>query len=248
MTQTSSPVAGQPATTAGGPTSGIDLAAIDPAVRPQDDLYRHVNGRWIDSHEIPADRSMDGSFRALHDQAEEHVREIINDSAAAAQAGNATGVQAQIGALFASFMDTATIEARGVTPLAPDLALLSAATSQAELTGALGALQRTGGAGAFGFWVDNDAKDPEKYVAYLYQGGLGLPDEAYYREEQYADVRAKYVPHVARMLTLGGRHGGHVGRGAPGGGRAACSRSRRSSRPTTGTWCATATPTSPTTR
>lgn len=204
MTQTSPHVADEAAGTTGGPTSGIDLSAIDPAVRPQDDLYRHVNGKWIDSHEIPADRSMDGSFRALHDQAEEHVREIIKDAAAAVEAGDATGVQAQIGALFASFMDTDTIEALGVSPLAPDLELLSTATTRDELTVALGTLQRTGGAGAFGFWVDNDAKDPEKYVAYLYQSGLGLPDEAYYREDQYAEIRAKYVPHIARMLTLAG--------------------------------------------
>ncbi|QDW62941.1 M13 family metallopeptidase [Oerskovia sp. KBS0722] len=207
MTQTTPSVTGGDLTAAGAArtaTSGIDLSALDPAVHPQDDLYRHVNGRWLETHEIPADRSMDGAFRALHDQAEEHVREIIDDSAAAAQAGDATGVQAQIGALFASFMDTDTIEARGVSPLATDLGLIAAATNQAELTGALGALQRTGGAGAFGFWVDNDAKDPEKYVAYLYQGGLGLPDEAYYREDQYAEIRAKYVPHVARMLTLAG--------------------------------------------
>jgi len=207
MTQTTPSATGGDLTAAGAArtvTSGIDLSALDPAVRPQDDLYRHVNGRWLATHEIPADRSMDGAFRALHDQAEEHVRAIINDAAAAVEAGDATGVQAQIGALFASFMDTGTIEARGVTPLAPDLALIAGASNQAELTGALGALQRTGGAGAFGFWVDNDAKDPEKYVAYLYQGGLGLPDEAYYREEQYAEIRAKYVPHVARMLTLAG--------------------------------------------
>lgn len=249
MTQTTPSVADGDLTaadTARTVASGIDLSALDPAVRPQDDLYRHVNGRWLETHEIPADRSMDGAFRALHDQAEEHVREIIKDAAAAVEAGNATGVQAQIGALFASFMDTDTIEARGVSPLAPDLALLAAATSQAELTGALGALQRTGGAGAFGFWVDNDAKDPEKYVAYLYQGGLGLPDEAYYREDQYAEIRAKYVPHVARMLTLAGvtpDTWGASRRTRP----SACSPSRRSSRHTTGTSCGTATPTSRTT-
>ncbi|RHA39008.1 peptidase M13, partial [Cellulomonas rhizosphaerae] len=82
--------------------SGIDLSAIDPDTRPQDDLFRHVNGRWIDSHEIPADRAMDGSFRALHDQAEEHVRDIITDSAT----DDAEGVAAKIGAVYASFMDT----------------------------------------------------------------------------------------------------------------------------------------------
>ncbi|WP_125774950.1 M13 family metallopeptidase [Antribacter gilvus] len=188
------------------PTSGIDLDALDPAVRPQDDLYLHVNGRWIAGHDIPADRAMDGAFRALHDAAEEHVREIIRDAAATAGAPGAdpASTQAKVGALFASFMDTERIESLGVQPLAEDLALIAGATDKASLTRALGALQRTGGAAAVGFWVDNDAKDPERYVVYLTQAGLGLPDEAYYRDDQYATVRSAYVPHVARMLGLAG--------------------------------------------
>jgi putative endopeptidase len=187
-----------------GLRSGIDLSVLDPDVRPQDDLFRHVNGRWLATHEIPADRSMDGAFRALHDAAEEQVRDIITDAASAIERGDATGPQAQVGALFASFMDTERIEAQGTTPLEPDLALIRGATSPAELTGALGALQRTGGAAATRFWVDNDAKDPERYVVYLVQSGLGLPDEAYYREDRYAPIRAKYTPHVARMLDIAG--------------------------------------------
>ncbi|GAA1854303.1 M13 family metallopeptidase [Myceligenerans crystallogenes] len=174
--------------------SGIDLDALDPGVRPQDDLFRHVNGRWIDAHEIPADRAMDGAFRALFDQAEEHVREIITDAPAGSQ----------IGDLYASFMDTAHIEALGTEPLAQDLALIRDAADHAALTRALGALQRTGGAGAVGMWVDNDAKDTERYVVYLTQAGLGLPDESYYRDEQHAEVYARYTPHVARMLGFAG--------------------------------------------
>ncbi|GAB4084801.1 M13 family metallopeptidase [Myceligenerans cantabricum] len=172
--------------------SGIDLAALDPGVRPQDDLYRHVNGRWIDAHEIPADRAMDGAFRALHDQAEEHVREIITDAPAGSR----------IGDLYASFMDTERIEALGAEPLADDLALIAGVTDHDDLTRALGALQRTGGANAIGFWVDNDARDTERYVVYLVQSGIGLPDETYYHDEQYAPVREKYAPHVARMLAF----------------------------------------------
>ena len=82
--------------------SGIDLTALDPDVRPQDDLYAHVNGRWVASHEIPADRAMDGSFRALHDQAEEQVRDIIVDAGAAAADGTSTDpVEAKVGAVYA---------------------------------------------------------------------------------------------------------------------------------------------------
>jgi putative endopeptidase len=181
--------------------SGIDLDALDPATRPQDDLYRHVNGTWIDSHEIPADRSMDGAFITLRDRSEERVREIITDLAAS---GTREGTAGKIGALYTAFMDTERIETLGTTPLADDLALITGASSSAELTTALGALQRTGGGGADGFYVDNDAANPEEYRVYLYQSGLGLPDEAYYREEQYAPIREKYLPHVARMLRLSG--------------------------------------------
>jgi len=185
--------------------SGIDLTALDPDIRPQDDLYAHVHGRWLATHEIPADRAMDGSFRALHDRAEEQVRDIIADAGAAAAAGTSTDpVEAKIGAVYASFMDTDAIEATGTTPLRTDLALVEAATTQAELTGALGALQRTGAGGAVQFFVDNDAKEPTRYAVHLVQSGLGLPDEAYYRDEQYAAVLAAYRPHVARMLVLGG--------------------------------------------
>ncbi|WNB86747.1 M13 family metallopeptidase [Cellulomonas sp. ATA003] len=194
--------------------SGIDTSALDPAVRPQDDLYRHVNGRWLAEHVIPADRAMDGAFRALHDRAEEHVREIVEDAAHrsdAATAGEAgavgTGpiaVEAQIGALYRSFMDTDAVERLGTEPLAVDLALVTGATSTGDLVGALGSLQRGGVGGAVGFWVDNDAKEPTRYVVHLYQSGLGLPDESYYREDRYAAVREAYRPHVARMLTLAG--------------------------------------------
>jgi len=183
--------------------SGIDLDALDPATRPQDDLYRHVNGTWLATHEIPADRAIDGSFLQLRDLSEERVRAIIEDLAAASDTQPGT-TAAKIGALFASFMDTERIAELGTTPIAAELALIEGATTQAELVGVLGALQRTGGGGAVGLYVDNDAKDPEQYRVYLVQSGLGLPDEAYYREEQYAQVREAYVAHVARMLTLGG--------------------------------------------
>jgi putative endopeptidase len=177
----------------------------DADVRPQDDLYRYVNGQWIDSHEIPADRGADGTFRRLYDEAEEQVRVIVEDAAAGVTGeGTANGVTEQIGALFASFMDTATIDRSGADPLRADLGLVDGAVDRAALTQVLGSLQRTGALAAVEFGVDNDAHDPERYAVHLVQAGLGLPDEAYYREDQHADLRAAYTPHVARMLTLAG--------------------------------------------
>ncbi|MCG2801299.1 MAG: peptidase M13 [Cellulomonas sp.] len=186
--------------------SGIDLSSLDPATRPQDDLYRYVNGRWIAGHTIPPDRAFDGALRALRDQAEEQVREIIAEAGRQVAAGSAAADSeaGKVGALYASFMDTEAIEAAGLSPLAEDLALIEGATDPDGLVRALGALQRTGAGGAVGFWVDNDARDPQRYVVYLMQGGLGLPDESYYRDPQYASFLAAYRPHIARMLLLAG--------------------------------------------
>lgn len=186
---------------------GSDRAAMDLAVRPQDDLFRHVNGTWLATHVIPADRARDGSFRALHDRAEEQVRQIILDAAAAA--GDADGADAHerrlVGALYTSFMDSERIEALGSAALAPDLDVVEqAAGDLAARTRALGLLQRSGVGGGVTFWVDNDADDPDVYAVYLHQSGLGLPDESYYRDEAYAPIRTAYVAHVATMLELTG--------------------------------------------
>jgi putative endopeptidase len=192
------------------------IPGSDPAVRPQDDLFRHVNGAWLATHEIPADRARDGSFRALHDQAEEHVRDIIQDCAAGdvgTDAGDAHEAEL-IGALYTSFMATEAIDARGATPLAPDLAVVAGAVDVASRTRAMGALQRNGVGGGVSFWVDNDSDAPDRYAVYLHQSGLGLPDESYYREESYAPIREAYVTHVAAMLALAGTHDDDAARAA----------------------------------
>src|SRR5450830_1914263 len=198
--------------------SGIDLDALDPRTRPQDDLYRYVNGRWLATHEIPADRAVDSAFRVLHDRAEEQVRELIREAGeaaatpgtagtpetAATREGTADDVRGQIGRMYASFMDEERVEALGTAPIGADLALVDGATSAGELAAAMGTLQRTGTGGALSVWIDNDADDPHRYVVYLQQSGLGLPDESYYREEQYAPLREAYLGYVARILTLAG--------------------------------------------
>ena len=184
------------------PRSGIDASALDPSIRPQDDLFRHVNGRWLAEHEIPADRAVDGAFRALVDAAEEHVRAIITELGS--RETTAEDAAAQVGALYASFMDTETVGRLGLDPVRGELDRIEAAVTPDDLVVVLGELQRTGGAGATGFWVDNDDKDPDRYTVFLNQGGLGLPDEAYYRDDTYTPIRDAYRPHLARMLGLSG--------------------------------------------
>lgn len=168
--------------------------------RPQDDLFRHVNGEWLASHVIPADRGRDGAFHALVDAAEQDVREIIEDCAG----GQVEGPNARkIGDLYASFMDVAAVEAAGVTPLEPDLRPIREAGSREDLLRVLGSLAPTGVPGLFAHYVSNDPNNPDSYTMYVWQGGLGLPDEAYYREEAHASTRAAYETHIARMLLLG---------------------------------------------
>ncbi|MCU1536539.1 MAG: endothelin-converting enzyme [Humibacillus sp.] len=205
-------------------TSGIDLDGMDRAVRPQDDLYRFVNGTWLDTTPIPDDRARYGTFDRLREESTGRVRDLIEEAAAsdAADAGAAlspdtkgstgstdpkatTGTpKRQVGDLYASFMDTDRIEELGLEPLQTMLAQVASVNDTGSLATALGRLARDGVAGPLRQFVSPDDRSPEDYVVYLEQGGLGLPDESYYREEKYADIRAAYVAHLERVLGLAG--------------------------------------------
>lgn len=181
-------------------TSGIAIDELADDVRPQDDLFRHVNSRWLARTEIPADRAAHGAFHMLHDQAELDVRAIA-EQAAAGDAPAGTD-ERKVGDLWAAFMDVDAVERRDAEPLADDLAAIRAVGSTTELLALLGRLQRHGTPGLVGWFVDNDGEDATRYIVNLVQDGIGLPDEAYYREDAYAEVRAAYVEHIATMLRL----------------------------------------------
>ena len=188
--------------------SGIDLSYVDVDARPQDDLFGHVNGRWLADYDIPADRATDGAFRHLYDRAEEQVRDLIAEADAASRQGAAPGTdQQRIGDLYASFLDEETVERRGVRPLLDELAMIDAAADAPALAAAVGALQRTGVGGGVAMYVDTDSKNSSRYLVHVTQSGIGLPDESYYRDEQHAEVLAAYPGHIARMfgLVFGGR-------------------------------------------
>ncbi|TFD62145.1 peptidase M13 [Cryobacterium suzukii] len=180
--------------------SGINQNELDPEVRPQDDLFRHVNGKWIARSEIPADKARWGSFTMLAEDAEKAVREIIVE----AQTAPAGSLERKFGDLYTSFLDEERIEALGSTPLTADLKAVDAVTSISELLSTLGRLERGGVAGAFHLYVDNDPGNPERYLVFIAQGGIGLPDESYYREEKFAEIRTKYQEFLERMFTLAG--------------------------------------------
>lgn len=181
-------------------TSGIDRAELDPNIRPQDDLFRHVNGQWQSRTPIPADKARYGSFMILAEEAEKAVLEIIEE----AQGAEPGSAERKVGDLYASFMDEDRIEALGATPLQPLLAEVDAVSDPAALLTTTGRLERQGARGFVQLFVDNDPGNPERYIVILEQGGLGLPDESYYRVEAHEATRVAYRAHVERMLALAG--------------------------------------------
>ncbi|WP_433209447.1 M13 family metallopeptidase [Nocardia sp. CA-107356] len=180
--------------------SGIDLSYLDQAVRVQDDLFAHVNGAWLDTHEIPADRAVDGAFRTLYDQAELDVQVIIQDASASSAAHGSDA--RKIGDLYSSFMDTETVASLGLAPVAGELTEIREVADRGAFAGLLGRLQRTGVGGAFGVYVDTDDKNSNRYLAHATQSGIGLPDESYYRQDEFAEIRAEYIAHIGRMFAL----------------------------------------------
>ncbi|MFQ4148975.1 M13-type metalloendopeptidase [Arthrobacter sp. LAPM80] len=186
--------------------SGINLTHIDPSVRPQDDLYDHVNGAWLEAEVIPQDRALTGSFIALRDDSEAAVKAIIEHAGTEAANPDAAidSLSAKIGALYADFMDEGAIEAAGAAPLQAKLAAVEAADTIESLVRLMGELDRTGSSALFGAYVNNDAGNPDRALLHLFQSGLGLPDESYYREEKFAPIRTAYLAHVQQMLGLAG--------------------------------------------
>ncbi|PVW04049.1 peptidase M13 [Microbacterium sp. Gd 4-13] len=182
------------------PRSGLALDELSDEIRPQDDLFRHVNGQWLDRTEIPDDKARWGAFHVLAEQAESHVRTIIEESQDA-EPGTETR---KIGDLFASFTDTARIAELGSAPIADQLALVDDIDDVASFLRTVGRLERDGVNGLIELYVEPDPGNPQRYVPFVIQGGLSLPDESYYRLDNFADVRAAYRTHIERILSLAG--------------------------------------------
>ena len=178
---------------------GIDLAGRDPGVQPGDDFFDYASGTWYKSAEIPADKAAYGMFNVLDDLSRERTRVILD--AAAARPGD------KIGDYYASFNDTATVEAKGLTPVKPWMDRIAAAKSKGELVATMAYLSRFGVGNIVGVGVGVDDKDPNTYVVGVNQGGIGLPDRDYYLKDdpKLAAVRTAYQAYLAQMLTLAGQ-------------------------------------------
>ena len=187
-------------------SSGIATEFIESSVRPQDDFFEYLNGKWLKTVEIPADKSSWGSFAKLRDDTLPQLRAII-ERAASDQNAAAGSETRKIGDLYASYMDEARLEQLGITPLNAELAKIAAIKDKAELPALLARYVKLGLDVPVVFYIHQDAKDSTKYVADLYQAGLGMPDRDYYLktdDAKLADARAKYGQHVEKMLGMAG--------------------------------------------
>lgn len=179
-------------------STGLDLTQVDENIRPQDDLFGFINGAWLASTEIPADKPSFSEFTRLRDLSEERVRGIIED-AAKADASTET-IEGKIGALYALFMDEQRLNEIGTRDLEPQLERILDLEDRAALTRFTG--EATAPTGIIGLYVWNDANDPDRYQAQIGQAGLGLPDESFYREDQYKAIREAYVDYLAKLADL----------------------------------------------
>ncbi len=185
----------------------FDPSSFDSSVRPQDDLFGHVNGTWLQEVTIDPDKSSAGAFIDLRDAAEIAVRSILDDLGSGAEPAAAGSDQERARDLYLSFLDEERAEALGSDPIRPMLARIDAIASLRDLAVHLGWCQRHGLGGLVGMETESDPGDPSRYVMFTGQDGLGLPDEVYYRADEHASVRAAYVEHVGKMLTLAGVEG-----------------------------------------
>jgi putative endopeptidase len=198
------PPAEAPAPKASKP-SGVETKNFGTGVRPQDDFYRYVNGGWLQATQIPADRARYGTFIELVDKSESSLKDIIEE--AAASQGKKAGSDAQkVGDLYQSFMDTQRIESLGLEPIRADLQKASELKNLDGLPEVFAKLNREGVQAPVALFVGQDAKDATRYIVYVTQSGLGLPDRDFYfkPEPRFAEMRTAYQAYVEKLLTLGG--------------------------------------------
>ena len=190
--------------------SGIGLDGMDPNVRPGDDFFAYVNGTWVESTEIPADKARYGTFDILRDESQENVKGIIEESATGDFEKGSD--EQKVGDLYRSFMDMDTRDAKGTEPLQPELDRIDAISNYDELAVYFASVMKRNLDAPFAIGQVADFKNPKQYMIYAAQSGLGLPDREYYFKDDEAsvEIRVKYVEHIEKMFELAGFDEGAV--------------------------------------
>jgi putative endopeptidase len=186
-------------------TAGFDVTAVDRNADPCADFYQFACGGWMTANPIPSDQSRWGRFNELQERNREVMRKIAED-AAAKPAKSRSPLEQKIGDFYASCMDEAAINGKGISPVKPDLDRIAAISSKAALTDEITRIFRTGASPFFRFSASPDSKNSTQVIADLDQGGLGLPDRDYYfrTDDNSVSLREKYIAHVQKMFELAG--------------------------------------------
>ena len=181
---------------------GIDVSGMDLSVRPQDDFFRYVNGKWADNVPIPADQSGYGTFAILRERAQERVRTIIEEEGRKQSIPGSTSQK--VGDLYKSYMDDARIEALGITPLSGELAAIDRIKDARDLPAALAHAARIGVRLPFSVNVGADQRNSEQTIVQVGQSGLGMPDADYYKrtDGKFPETRKAYTTYIARLFAL----------------------------------------------
>jgi putative endopeptidase len=184
--------------------SGIDLQFIDKSVRPQDDVYQYLNGKWLRDYQLPADKGAVGSFTAVQDRTEEQLRTIVDGLDQAP--GNEDPDAKKLADLYASYMDEDRLEALGMKPLLAEFAAIDALKDVNAIPALVAHMNVIGAGAPFSLQFSLDARDSTRYAAILFQSGLGLPDRDYYLKDdaRLKEARVAYRAHVEKMLGMAG--------------------------------------------
>ena len=186
--------------------SGLDPAGFDKTVRPQDDLFRYVNGAWLTKTDIPADRAVYGTFVQLDEKAEADLYALIEELAGDKNKKPGSTAQ-QVGDFYVSFTNESKLNALGPAPLAPKLAEIEKIADAKQFADVIGRYSVVGLPGAIGGFIEADAGDPTQVALYLFQGGTALPDRDYYLKDdpKFAEIRSKYQQYLETVFTLAKR-------------------------------------------
>jgi hypothetical protein len=182
----------------------FDVKELDTSIKPCADFNGFVNAQWVATHPIPADRTRWGSFDMLREDSLNVQHKIVDDAAANASKAAPGSIQQKIGYLYASGMDEAAVNRAGFDPIKPQLAQIDGLKNAGDIAGYIRDTYAKGEPVLFRFGGNGDFKDSSQEIAYVGQGGLGLPTVDYYSKPEFEKIRTAYVAHIAKLLALTG--------------------------------------------